>query len=263
MGAKTPGVTDQLSCPVLVEDGTMCRQPSSPPGPTGVITSATGGGGLGSVVTIQGKTAVRLGGTDFFITGTSKEEMFGSGWRPSGGSNSVLFIYKKDNPTKLYRLDWDTLKSGPRAGEEGWEHNQRGVAEILKLEVVNHQPAGTLGSFAGQTITVFKWGGRAMLVVGVAFSAWDIYKAQNKPREVVGQVGGWTGAVAGGSAFAEGGAEVGAVFGAVPGAVAGALIGGVVGGAGGFFVGYHGSKIVYDWVFQQLEKEEYIIKSSL
>jgi hypothetical protein len=100
MGLRTPGVTDQQLCPVLVEDGTMCRQPSPAPGPVGTATtSVIGGGSLGNVTTIEGKTAVRLADTDFFITGSAKEEMFGSKWRPSGGSNSVLFTRKTTRPS--------------------------------------------------------------------------------------------------------------------------------------------------------------------
>ncbi len=77
------------------------------------------------------------------------------------GSTSVLFLYRKSDPKKMYRLDYDRIKMGPKAGITGWEHNQKGVANILGLNVTNHQPAGRWGRLAGIGLRVYKWGGRA------------------------------------------------------------------------------------------------------
>lgn len=60
-------------------------------------------------MTYKGKTLVRLGGEQFYISGTPPK----GAWTPKGGTTSVLFIYKKSDPKKkMYRLDYDTLKKG-------------------------------------------------------------------------------------------------------------------------------------------------------
>jgi len=227
-----------------------------------VVTTTTVGGALGEYVTIEGRVGVRIQGTDFFITGNSK----GTYGVPSTGSTSVLFIVKKNEPKKMYRLDYDIIKKGPNQGTKGWEHNQRGVVKILNLNVENHQPAEFKGKLAGHTITVFKWGGRGMFAVGAISSVVDIYKAQNKPREIVSQISGWVGASSGAWLGAKGGAAGGAAIGvwfggsgAAPGAVIGSFAGGIVGGIGGYWVGHTITSTVWDWIFTPLEKEEYWI----
>ena len=166
----------------------------------------------------------------------------------------------------MYRLDYDIIKKGPNQGTKGWEHNQRGVVKILNLNVENHQPAEFKGKLAGHTITVFKWGGRGMFAVGAISSVVDIYKAQNKPREIVSQISGWVGASSGAWLGAKGGAAGGAAIGvwfggsgAAPGAVIGSFAGGIVGGIGGYWVGHTITSTVWDWIFTPLEKEEYWI----
>lgn len=101
-----------------------------------------------------------------------------------------------------------------------------------------------------------KVGGRALIVVGVANSVYEIYSAEDKCREAVGQASGWAGAAAGGWAGGEVGAAVGAGIGvwfggvgAVPGAAIGGVVGGIGGAVGGFFAGEAIGEAVYDWVF--------------
>lgn len=113
-------------------------------------------------------------------------------------------------------------------------------------------------------LTVFKWGGKALFVVGAVSSAVEIYNAQNRPREIAAQIGGWTGAWAGAEMGGEGGAFAGGAIGvwvggvgAAPGAVIGGVFGSVGGGIGGFWAGHKLVTKVWDWIFTPLEKEEY------
>jgi hypothetical protein len=221
------------------------------------------GAGIGALRAIHGKTAVNIGGTRFYITGTPK-----AGMRiPASGTTSVLFVYKAGQPNKLYRLDFDVLKTGPRAGQLGWEHNQRGVARILKLNVTNHQPAGFVARNAGRAIKVLKWGGRAMIVVGAVQSGIEVYHAEDRARAVVTELSGWAaasgGAYLGGKGGAAAGAWVGSFFGPGPGTAIGAGVGGAIGsvggGVGGFWLGKTVSETVYDWFVTPPEEEKWII----
>lgn len=268
---RTPGPTCQSRNPVNIEDGTLARLASPRPASLGITTTKpspkrelnqiTVGGGVGVVHFIEGKSGFTVKGQQFIITGTPKEGMS----LPPGGSSSYFFVYKKSNPNKMYRLDYDTLKSGAKAGEKGWEHNQKGVAEILELNVVNHQPAGSLASIAGTTVKVLRYGGRALLVVAIVDSALDIYYAPDKNAAIAKEAGGWAGTLVGAELGGEGGAAVGggigAFFfgaGAVPGAAIGAFVGSIVGGIGG----YIGGKALASFTYHKLtEEEEWVVVS--
>lgn len=235
------------------------------PGPEGL----SAGSAVGSQVFIGGRTAVQINGTAFYVTGSPAPEM----WVPAKGSTSVLFLYKRGQPTKLYRLDFDTLKQGPRAGKVGWEHNQKGVAQVLNLKVTNHQPGGRWAAVAGRSIQLFRHAGRALFVVGMAQSGMAIYHAADKTRETLSQLGGWSGAWAMARLGARGGASAGASIAAVAGQLGpqvatpeeivtvpiGTAIGAVVGGIGGFWAGYSTTQSVYDLIFEPLECEEWVV----
>jgi phage tail tape-measure protein len=203
------------------------------------------------VVTYQGKTLVRLGGEKFYVSGTPPKGT----WVPKGGTTSVLFIYKKSDPKKMYRLDYDALKMGPKQGQMGWEHNQKGVAKVLNLKVTNHQPAGGWGRAAGTAIRIYKWGGRAVLVAGLVGTAFEVYYAENKKRAVAKAGGAVAGGVAGAKLGAAGGAKAGAVFGPW-GAGAGAFLGGLIGGGLGAWGGSKATEYIYDLVAEPLEDED-------
>ncbi|MGH7243395.1 MAG: RHS repeat domain-containing protein [Phycisphaerales bacterium] len=219
------------------------------------LKAATAGTGVGSIQFINGKTGVMIAGENMVITGTPQKGM----WKPKTGSTSVLFIYKTDNPKKLYRLDYDKIKMGPNAGQLGWEHNQEGVAKILKLTVQNHQPAGRWASNAGRAIKLVKYGGRALFVLGAAQSAVEIYYSENRTRTIIIEAAGWAGAAAG----AWGGAKIGAVGGTFfsPGAgtAIGAVSGAIGGGIAGFWLGQTATQKVVDYYFFKTEQEEWKI----
>jgi len=186
------------------------------------------------------------------------------------GNTSVLFIYQKSNPRIIYRLDYSPIVKGPYATTANvWHHNLSRVQQKLNLSVANHE-AGPGATAAGRAVTLYKWGGRALFVIGVANSAAEIYYAEDKQREIVVQIGGWSGAWAGARVGAWGGVRVGGYIGgvvtapaggegAVPGAAIGGLVGGLGGGAVGFFVGSKTTRYVYDTFFYRLTKEEWLV----
>jgi len=105
-----------------------------------------------------------------------------------------------------------------------------------------------------------------LFVVGVGKSAFEIYRAEDRPREVVRQVGGWAGAVGGGWAGSKvgmaGGAAAGSFVagaGAAPGAVIGGIGGAIFGGASGWWAGTTITERVYDVAFRPATKEEWVI----
>lgn len=219
-------------------------------GPGTGSTVATGAG-LGAVVTYQGKTLAQLGGEKFYISGTPPK----GSWVPKGGTTSEFFIYEKSDPKKMYRLDYDTLKMGPKQGQMGWEHNQKGVAKVLNLKVTNHQPVGGWGRAAGVGIRIYKWGGRALFVAGLVGTVLEIYYAENKRRAIAKAGGALAGGIAGAKVGALGGAKVGGWFGPV-GAGIGAFVGGLIGGGLGAFAGSKATEYVYDLVAEPLEDED-------
>jgi hypothetical protein len=219
-------------------------------GPGTGSTVATGAG-LGAVLTYQGKTLVQIGGEKFYISGTPPK----GGWTPKGGTTSEFFIYKKSDIRKMYRLDYDTIKMGPKQGQMGWEHNQKGVARVLGLKVTNHQPAGGWGRVAGTAIRIYKWGGRALFIAGLVSTALEIYYAENKLRAVAKAGGAIAGGIGGAKLGALGGGKIGAFFGPV-GAGIGAFLGGLIGGGLGAWAGSKATEYVYDLVVEPLEDED-------
>ena len=245
-----------------------------------VIIKGTGAGLLGREITLRGKVAVRLSGTDLYVTGRPQPGM----WMPPDGSTSSLLIYQKSNPKKHFRLDYHAM---PNKGypKPAWHYNvTKGFAQIkgfLKGTKANTDHLVTWGSkLSGKTITIFRWGGRALVIAGAAMSVYDVYHAKNKAREITRQVSGWAGAIALAKYGAAGGTKLGATIAVVAGQLgpqvglpeemvtvpAGSLIGSAVGAVGGatigWFVGTETSEVVFDWIFIPLEKEEWIIYCS-
>ena len=235
--------------------GGMTWTPSSPSNGGGNLGGVAGGAGLGSQIVIHGKTPI---GNGFYMSGTNPTSF--------RGSTSVLFIYQKSNPNIMYRLDYGPIVKGPNATTANvWHHNLNRVQQKLNLTVANHS-TGAGATSAGRTINIYKWGGRALFVVGVASSAAEIYYAEDKQREIIIQAGGWAGAAAGGYLGAKGGAVVGgaaglpfAGVGAAPGAAIGGFIGGVGGGVVGFWAGSNATRVVHDTYFTPLTKEEWVV----
>lgn len=56
--------------------------------------------------------------------------------------------------------------------------------------------------WAGNVRNVFRYGGKVLIVVGVAADVYKVYVAEDKVKAVVESAGGWAGATAGAAAFA-------------------------------------------------------------
>lgn len=244
-----------------------------------VIIQGGGAGSIGREVTLSGKVALRLGNENFYVTGRPQAGMY----IPTGGSTSKLLIYKAANPNKVFRLDYHGLNS--LGGKPAWHYNvTSGFANVKGLTRgtrANTDHAVTFGSRAtGKIITIFRWGGRAMFVVGGVMSACDIYHADNKAREITRQVSGWSAALTMGRYGAAGGAKLGAAIAVAAGQAgpqvaapeeivtvpAGTVIGSIVGGIGGGIVGWitgtEVSEVVFDRIFTPLQKEEWYVSPS-
>ena len=229
---------------------------------------AAAGGGVGTQVLIHGKTLVNIRGTAMYVSGVPAAEMR----VPKKGTTSVLFIYKKSDPNKLYRLDYDTLTEGPRVGQKGWEHNQKGVSKILRLEeagIRNEKPCGPLGKAAGRAITLFRHGGKALIVAGAISTGVELWHAEDKAKIVVREIGVWGGAWAG--------ARIGAYAGGVAAGIGGqaglqaalpeevvtvpvaVFVGGILGGIAGAWAGGTATETIYERVYTLMEAEEWIV----
>lgn len=237
-----------------------------------VVVEGLGAGWAGSTITLNGRTAVQLNKERYYLTMTHQRGMY----IPKGGSTSSLYLFKADNVKKCLRLDYHELpvhSNNPPVWHLNVDGNS-GIAKVTNSRSLNHATSPKIKAL-GKTVTVFKYGGRICFIAGIGMSAIDIYRADNRVREAVKQVGGWSGAMLGGKVGASLGAKVGATAAITLGqtgpqvAVPEELIsvpvcgflggagGGLVGGITGYFFGYKTTEKVYDWVFTPLEKEEW------
>ncbi|WP_242656513.1 eCIS core domain-containing protein [Ruminiclostridium hungatei] len=84
------------------------------------------------------------------------------------------------------------------------------LAEIVKGKGDAVEPAlveaaeamATKLKWAGTVRNVFRYGGKVLIVVGVAADVYKVYVAEDKVKAVVESAGGWAGATAGAAAFA-------------------------------------------------------------
>jgi hypothetical protein len=230
--ARTPGplgTNDQADTYVLALQGDT-------PGPVGVgdfepprlLSAPVVGTGVASVARI------RVPGTDYFVELSPRNF-------PASKSTSALFI--QDQAAKrVLRLDYGYNK---RSGQVDYHWNQKGTFADFGIE--DHTGAGSVGEALFKGAKLFKYGGRVLLIAGIAMDAYSIVVAKKRWRQVVRVAAGWAGAAAG----AEYGGLWGAGFGsAEPGA--GTAIGGIVGSLVGGIAGYAGASWAvgetYDWV---------------
>jgi len=99
------------------------------------------------------------------------------------------------------------------------------------------------GQITGQLDSVFRVGGRVLIVAGVAADAYNIYTADDRVRETVKTVGGWAGA-AGSVALYN--AATGPTNAAGPWAWAANAVGNVISGGVGYWAGSEIVETVYD-----------------
>src|SRR5258707_6758020 len=91
-----------------------------------------------------------------------------------------------------------------------------------------------------------KWGGRVLLVVGIASDVWSIVKSSKPLRQTAKVVAGWAGAWAGCEVAGAAGAAAGS-FEPGGGTAVGGFLGCLGGGIGSYFLGSKAGGIGFDW----------------
>ena len=97
--------------------------------------------------------------------------------------------------------------------------------------------------WAGRVRGVFRYGGRILIIVGIAADAWKVYHARDKVKAVVDSAGGWAGATAGPAAFAAWFAPGDA---AGPWAWAAHGVGTLIAGGVGYWAGSTTTRTIYE-----------------
>ncbi|MGI8742117.1 MAG: hypothetical protein ACR2NN_06030 [Bryobacteraceae bacterium] len=158
-----------------------------------------------------------------------------------GPSTSTLFIQDITGKKHL-RLDYGPNKV---TGRIDYHWNQKGT--FAEFGIQGHTPVGRAGEALYKGAKYFKYGGRVLLVVGIAMDVYSIVVAKKRWRQVARVSAGWAAATAGCEVFGAWGAGVGSVE---PGG--GTAVGGLLGCAVGGIAGYAGASWaageVYDWV---------------
>lgn len=99
----------------------------------------------------------------------------------------------------------------------------------------------------GKPFRFVKWGGRTLLVVGLAVDAYEVYNAENRPKALTKKAGAWGASIGAGSAAANAASPL-----LAGGPWGWAAYGGIVLGAsvGGYFVGGEAAETAYEWTFE-------------
>lgn len=186
------------------------------------------GTGVSSVVRI------RVPGTDYFIELSPRNY-------PVNKSTSSLFIQDQTGK-RVLRLDYGYNKT---TAQIDYHWNQKGT--FADFGIADHTVAGSTGEALYKGAKLFKYGGRVLLIAGIAMDAYSIVVAKKRWRQVARVAAGWAGAAVG--------AKYGGLWGAGIGSVepgGGTAVGGIVGVIVGGIAGYAGASWVaggtYDWV---------------
>lgn len=142
----------------------------------------------------------------------------------------------------------DATKIQVKGGVEGLVQRLSGQgvsAEPPLLEAA--EALAKRAKWAGRVRGVFRYGGRILIVVGIAADVWKVYHAKDKVKAVVESAGGWAGATAGAAAFA-------AWF--APGDAAGPWawavhgVGTLIAGGVGYWAGSETTRTIYELVVE-------------
>jgi hypothetical protein len=253
-GKRIPGPVCQVERPVWVQDGNMCIAPAPAPGPVGLLgytplihppapsssrppesdvsgSAVAVGAGVSSVARIPVP-----GSNGLFV------ELSPRGWVPKAGSTSTLFIQDSSGGRHL-RLDYGYNKA---TGGIDYHWNQSGTFE--QFGIANHTPAGAGGEALYRGARYIRYGGRVLLVAGLALDVYSIVVAKKRWRQAARVASGWAGAWVGCEAVGAGFAGLGTFVEPGGGTAVGALAGCVVGGIGGYAGASWAAGQVYDWV---------------
>jgi len=168
-------------------------------------------------------------------------ELSPRGFVPQGGSTSTVFIQDVTGKKHL-RLDYGyNIKT--QTIDYHW--NQKGTYNMFGI--ADHTTVGTAGRVAYKAAKYLKWGGRVLLVVGIASDVWSIVRASKPLRQTAKVVTGWAGAWGGCEVGGAGAAAAGSLIEPGGGTAVGAFVGCIGGGIGGYFLGSKVGGIIYDW----------------
>jgi Domain of unknown function (DUF4157) len=119
---------------------------------------------------------------------------------------------------------------------------EQGIESDATLTTIAEEVAAGQ-KWAGRVRGAFRWGGRILIVVGLANDAYRIITARDKTRTAISVAGGWAGATAAGALFAElwTPADI-----AGPGAWLVHGVGTLIAGGIGYFLGSETTTTVYD-----------------
>ena len=118
-----------------------------------------------------------------------------------GRVNLVNSIFSKSGDGQFMltsRADAVQVPGGGQALIEAIERSGEPVDNALRESV---EQLATQQNWTGRVQSVFKYGGRVMVVVGAAADGYRIYTAENRAQETAEVVGGWGGAAAGSAAW--------------------------------------------------------------
>ncbi len=164
------------------------------------------------------------------------------GFVPKSGSTSTLFIQDATGKKHL-RLDYGYNKV---TGKVDYHWNQKGTFD--RFGITDHTPAGPSGEALYKGAKYFKYGGRVLLIVGIAADLYSIVVARKRLRQVVIVVSGWSGAWAGCELLGSAGAAGGTAIEPGGGTAIGGFLGCVAGGIGGYWGASWVASKTYDWV---------------
>jgi hypothetical protein len=169
-------------------------------------------------------------------------ELSPRGYVPKSGTTSTLFVQDATGKRHL-RLDYGYNKT---TGKVDYHWNQKGT--YSQFGITDHSPTGRGGEALYKGAKYLRYGGRVLLVVGVAVDAYSIVVAQKRWRQVSRVLAGWGGAAAGCKIVGAGGAVVGTFIEPGGGTAVGGFVGCMAGGVGGYLGASWAAGELYDWV---------------
>jgi hypothetical protein len=169
-------------------------------------------------------------------------ELSPRGWVPKGGTTSAVFI-QDEVGKRVLRLDYGFNKT---SGKVDYHWNQKGT--FADFGIADHTSAGSTGEALFKGAKFLKYGGRALLIVGVAMDVYSIVVAKKRWRQVARVAAGWAAADAAGTLGGEWCAGVGTAIEPGGGTVVGGVVGFIVFGTAGYFGASWAAGEVYDYV---------------
>ena len=186
----------------------------------GEVVGSVQGGGLAAAVRIP------VPGTNGLAI-----ELTPRGRVPRTGTTSTLFIQDTAG-RRMLRLDYGYNAATNRTD---FHWNQRGTFDVFGR--ANHAPAGRGASALYNGARYFRYAGRTLICVGLAFDAYSVVASDRPYRQLAIVTGGWAGAWAGCRVLGAVGAGLGTMVEPGGGTAVGGIAGCFIGGVSGYWAG--------------------------